>query len=168
MTTIEEYKKYFGDKGVLTCLYAYKCRLLYPAFDAIVLIRKMQKARFEISKQIISGRLLKKYSMEVATTAEIGDGFQIQHLSGIVIGAGTIIKENVTIYQGVTLGQKGGKYPVVGRNVVLYPGAKIIGGVEIGDNAVIGAGAVVLENIPENSIAVGVPAKIVKSIDERR
>lgn len=91
------------------------------------------------------------------------------HPVGIVIGTSVRLGHNCTIYQNVTIGTKGdikhklAEYPSLGRNVTIYPNSIIIGGIEIGDNSRIGAGSVVLNNIPENSVAVGVPARVIRS-----
>ncbi|MBE6543420.1 MAG: serine acetyltransferase, partial [Ruminococcaceae bacterium] len=93
-------------------------------------------------------------------------GLFIDHGSGVVIGETTIIGDNCTIYQGVTLGgtgkQTGKRHPTLGNGVMVGAGAKVLGPVIIGNNSKIAAGAVVLSNIPENSTAVGIPARVVK------
>jgi serine O-acetyltransferase len=96
----------------------------------------------------------------------IGKNIKLPHPLGIVIGAGVVIKDNVTIFQQVTLGGKGGfhklDYPIIENNVIIYAGAKILGSVTIGQNSIIGANSVVLSDIPPDSVAVGVPARILK------
>lgn len=83
------------------------------------------------------------------------------HFSGIVIGC-TCIGDNLTIFQGCTIGAVLGKgAPILGKNVVMYAGAKIVGNVKIGNNVVVGANAVVVKDVPDNAVVVGVPAKIV-------
>ena len=100
--------------------------------------------------------------------AELGRGLFLPHTQNIVIGAGAIVGENVTIYNGVTLGgarreegvdPKKARYPKVGNGVVIYTGAKLIGPIVVGSSAVIGANSVVLRDVPENMVAVGIPAK---------
>lgn len=95
---------------------------------------------------------------------KIGKGLNFSHFSCIVINEKSIIGENCTIFQGVTIGSvrgpKGG-VPIIGDNVVICSGAKVIGNVKIGNNIIIGAGAVVVNDIPDNCVVVGVPAKIV-------
>ncbi|HDT3906313.1 serine acetyltransferase [Raoultella ornithinolytica] len=91
----------------------------------------------------------------------------IPHPIGIVIGKSVVIGKNCTIYQNVTLGVKSNdieQYPVLGDNVTVYANACILGGVVIGDNAIIGSGSLVNSNIPANAIAVGCPAKVIKYI----
>ncbi|MEW5748456.1 MAG: serine O-acetyltransferase [Candidatus Thermoplasmatota archaeon] len=98
--------------------------------------------------------------------ATIGKGFFIDHATGVVIGETAEIGDNVSVYQGVTLGgvstEKKKRHPTIGNNVVIGAGATILGPVVIGDNVRVGAGSVVVKSVPPNSTVVGVPAKIVK------
>lgn len=104
--------------------------------------------------------------IEIHPGATIGKNLFIDHGAGVVIGETTIIGDNCTIYQGVTLGgtgkESGKRHPTIGNNVFIGSGAKILGNITIGDNVKIGANSVVLKDIPANSTAVGIPAKIVK------
>lgn len=105
-------------------------------------------------------------SCHLSPLAEIGNGVRFPHPSGIVIGAGVVIEDDVIIYQHVTLGSHGkpgeGKdYPTIGSETVIYAGAVIIGGVTIGKNCIIGANSVVNKDIPDYSTAVGIPAKVI-------
>ncbi len=112
------------------------------------------------------------HSIEISYRAEIGPGFLIPHAQCIVIGASSIIGSNVTIEQGVTIGanidksEKGRRQPTIGDNVLIGAGAKILGPVSIGNNSIIGANAVVVSDIPADSIAVGIPAKVSGSVQE--
>ncbi len=103
--------------------------------------------------------------IEIHPGARIGKGFFIDHGMGIVIGETTEIGDNVTLYQGVTLGgtgkEKGKRHPTIGDNVMVGAGARILGSIEIGKDSKIGAGSVVLENVPANSTVVGVPARVI-------
>ena len=125
----------------------------------------------------VTARLISQISrfftgIEIHPGAAIGRRFFIDHGSGIVIGETTEIGDDVTLYQGVTLGgtgkDKGKRHPTIGNNVTIGSGAKILGPISIGHNAKIGAGAVVVRCIPPNSTAVGVPAHVVRKdgIDE--
>ena len=109
--------------------------------------------------------------IEIHPGAKIGKGFFIDHGMGVVIGETTEIGDNCLVYQGVTLGGTGkdiGKrHPTIGNNVLIGAGAKILGPVTVGDNTNIAAGAVVLDRIPKNSTAVGVPARVVRRNGER-
>lgn len=104
--------------------------------------------------------------IEIHPGATIGKGLLIDHGSGVVIGETAEIGDNCTIYQGVTLGgtgkDKGKRHPTLGDNVMVGSGAKILGPFKVGNNSKIAANAVVLEEIPENCTAVGVPARIVR------
>ncbi|MBS5659692.1 MAG: serine O-acetyltransferase [Clostridiales bacterium] len=104
--------------------------------------------------------------IEIHPGATIGKGLLIDHGSGVVIGETAEIGDNCTIYQGVTLGgtgkDKGKRHPTLGDNVMVGSGAKILGPFKVGSNSKIAANAVVLEEIPENCTAVGVPARIVR------
>ncbi len=104
--------------------------------------------------------------IEIHPGAQIGKGLLIDHGSGVVVGETAVIGDDCTIYQGVTLGgtgkDKGKRHPTLGNNVMVGAGAKILGPFKVGDNSRIAAGAVVLEEVPPNSTAVGVPARIVR------
>ncbi len=98
--------------------------------------------------------------------AKIGNGFFIDHATGVVIGETSEIGDNVSIYQGVTLGgvhtEKTKRHPTIGNNVVIGAGATILGPITVGDNVRVGAGSVVIKSVPPNCTVVGVPAKIVQ------
>jgi serine O-acetyltransferase len=103
--------------------------------------------------------------IEIHPGAMIGRRFFIDHGSGVVIGETTEIGDDVVLYQGVTLGgvsmSKGKRHPTIGNEVVIGAGAKVLGPVKIGDHAMIGSGSVVVKDIPEGGVAVGVPAKVI-------
>ena len=105
------------------------------------------------------GRIITGF--EIYYSAEIGEGMKINHGLGTVIGARCKIGKNVLIHQNVTLGDKNNKRPVIKDNVTIYSGAKILGGIVIGENAVIAANAVCISDVPDNTVAVGIPAKII-------
>ncbi len=104
--------------------------------------------------------------IEIHPAARIGQNFFIDHGMGVVIGETAEIGDNVTLYQGVTLGgtgkEKGKRHPTIGNNVVIGAGAKILGNIRIGNNVKIGANAVVLRSVPDDSTVVGVPGEIVR------
>lgn len=143
--------------------------LCYPGFHAILMHRL---AHFLYCKRLyIIARLISQFSrfltgIEIHPGARIGEGLFIDHGSGVVIGETTEIGNNVTLYQGVTLGgtgkEKGKRHPTVGHNVVISTGAKVLGSFIVGDNSKIGAGSVVLSSVPPNSTVVGVPGRVVK------
>ena len=103
--------------------------------------------------------------IEIHPGAQIGEGILIDHGSGVVIGETAIIGDRVTIYQGATIGATGNentfkRHPTIGSDVVIGSGAKILGPVTIGNNVKVGANSVVLEDVPDNCTAVGIPAQI--------
>lgn len=110
-------------------------------------------------------KLVKRFNCYISLSSKIGMGIRFPHPSSIIIGKGVIIGSNCIIYQDVTIGagKKGegakSKYPIIGDNVIIYAGAKILGDVILGDNVVIGANSVVTKSFPNNSILVGIPAK---------
>lgn len=143
--------------------------LLYPSFKAVYKYRIAHKffikGHYFIARYI-SQHAARKTGIEIHPGAEIGKGFFIDHGNGVVIGETTIIGDNVTLYQGVTLGgtgkEQGKRHPTLEDNVMVGAGAKILGSFTIGENSKIGAGSVVLEEVPANSIVVGVPGRVVK------
>lgn len=114
----------------------------------------------------ISQRARRITGVEIHPAAVIGNGVFIDHGMGVVIGETTVIGDNCTIYQGVTLGgtgkDKGKRHPTIGNNVVIGSGAKVLGPFRVGDNSKIAANAVVLSEVPDNCTVVGVPGRIVK------
>jgi len=104
--------------------------------------------------------------IEIHPGATIGKGLFIDHGMGVVIGETSEIGDNVTIFQGATLGgtgkEKGKRHPTIGDNTIISAGAKVLGSIKIGKNVIIGAGAVVIKSVPDNVTVVGVPGKIVK------
>jgi len=109
--------------------------------------------------------------IEIHPGAEIGRKLFIDHGMGVVIGETTIIGDEVTLYQGVTLGgtgkERGKRHPTIGNNVVVSAGAKVLGSITIGNNVIIGAGAVVINDVPGDCTVVGVPGRIVRIKGEK-
>lgn len=143
--------------------------LLYPGMKAIRMYRRAHwfyKHKCFFLARLISQRAARKTGIEIHPGAKIGKGLFIDHGTGVVIGETAEIGENCTIYQGVTLGgtgkDHGKRHPTLGNNVMVGAGAKVLGPFKVGDNSRIAAGAVVLSEVPENSTAVGVPARVVK------
>ena len=142
---------------------------LYPCFKVLIYYKIAHffyiKKHYFIAR-FISERAKRKTGIEIHPGAVIGKNLFIDHGTGIVIGETTIIKDNVTIYHGVTLGgrglDKGKRHPTIGNNVIIGCGAKILGNINIGDNVKIGANAVVLKDVIDNATIVGIPGKIVK------
>ena len=144
--------------------------LLYPSFWAIYHYRRAHKL-YEQGKYYrarkISQKAARKTGIEIHPGATIGSGFFIDHGNGVVIGETTIIGDNVTLYQGVTLGgtgkEKGKRHPTLMDGVMVSVGAKVLGNIVIGENSKIGAGSVVLTDVPPNSTVVGIPGRVVRS-----
>ncbi|MGN0141873.1 MAG: serine O-acetyltransferase EpsC [Roseburia sp.] len=143
--------------------------LLYPSFRVMLSYRKAHKHYLKghyFRARLISQRAARKTGIEIHPGATIGKGFFIDHGSGVIIGETAIVGDNVTLYQGVTLGgtgkETGKRHPTIGDNVMISAGAKIIGSFTVGENSKIGAGSVVLEEVPPNCTVVGVPGRIVK------
>ena len=119
----------------------------------------------------VSQRAGRKTGIEIHPGATIGRGLFRDHGSGVIIGETTVIGDNVTLYQGVTLGgtgkEQGKRHPTLGDNVMVSAGAKILGSFTIGENSKIGAGSVVLEEVPPNCTVVGVPGRIVRRENQK-
>lgn len=142
---------------------------LYPSFKAMMHYRmahRLYEKKHYFLARYISQRGVRKTGIEIHPGAKIGKGFFIDHGNGVIIGETAIIGDNVTLYQGVTLGgtgkEHGKRHPTVGNNVMISAGAKVLGSFTIGDNSKIGAGSVVLSEVPPNSTVVGVPGRVVK------
>ena len=143
--------------------------LLYSGVHAILAYRVAHK--LYLGKKYFSARAVSQLAkfitgIEIHPGAKIGKGLVIDHGTGVVIGETAEIGDNCTLYQGVTLGgtgkDTGKRHPTLGNNVMIGAGAKVLGPFRIGDNAKIAAGAVVLEEIPANATAVGIPARVVR------
>lgn len=148
--------------------------LLYPSFKVMLhyrLAHRLYQKGHYFWARWISQRAVRKTGIEIHPGAQIGKGLFIDHGNGVIIGETAIIGDNVTLYQGVTLGgtgkEQGKRHPTIGNNVMISAGAKILGSFTIGDNSKIGAGSVVLEEVPPNSTVVGVPGHVVKRNNQR-
>ena len=143
--------------------------LLYSGVHAIMSHRvahKLYQDGHYFSARALSQMTRKLTGIEIHPAAKIGKRFFIDHGMGVVIGETTEIGDDCTIYQGVTLGgtgkDTGKRHPTLGNNVLVGAGAKVLGPFKISDNSKIAANAVVLEEVPENSTAVGIPARVVR------
>lgn len=148
--------------------------LLYPSFRVMLKYRRAHKLYLKghyFLARLISQRAARKTGIEIHPGATIGKGLFIDHGSGVIIGETTVIGDNVTLYQGVTLGgngkETGKRHPTIGDNVMISAGAKLIGSFTVGENSKIGAGSVVIREVPPNCTVVGVPGHIVKRNDVR-
>jgi len=144
--------------------------LCYPGLHAVMVHRlshRLYKYRLFTLARILSQVARFFTQIEIHPGAKIGQGLFIDHGCGVVIGETAEIGNNVTIYQGVTLGgtgkERGKRHPTIGNNVVISTGAKILGSFRVGDYAKIGAGSVVLREVPPYSTVVGVPGRVVRS-----
>lgn len=142
---------------------------LYPSFKVMIHYRiahKLYLRKHYFLARWVSQRAVRKTGIEIHPGATIGNGFFIDHGHGVIIGETTEIGDNVTLFQGVTLGgtgkEHGKRHPTIGNNVMVSAGAKVLGSFKVGDNSKIGAGSVVLEEVPPNSTVVGVPGRVVK------
>lgn len=147
---------------------------LYPSFKAVLRYRvahKLYKKKYYFLARWYSQRTARKTGIEIHPGAVIGKGLFIDHGHGVVIGETAIIGDNVTLFQGVTLGgtgkEKGKRHPTIGDNVMISAGAKVLGSFTVGANSKIGAGSVVLQEVPPNSTVVGVPGRVVKRDNEK-
>ena len=143
--------------------------LCYPGLHALIMHRiahKLNYWKIPLIPRIISNISRFFTGIEIHPSARIGRRFFIDHGMGVVIGATTIIGDDVLLYQGVTLGgtgnEHGKRHPTLGNNIVVGSGAKVLGNIEIGSNSRIGAGSVVVDSVPENSTVVGIPGRIVR------
>ncbi|MCI9238077.1 serine O-acetyltransferase EpsC [Lachnospiraceae bacterium 50-23] len=147
---------------------------LYPSFKAILRYRvahRLYLKKHYFLARWVSQRAARKTGIEIHPGATIGKGLFIDHGSGVIIGETAELGDNVTLYQGVTLGgtgkEQGKRHPTLKDNVMVSAGAKVLGSFTIGENSKIGAGSVVLKEVPPNCTVVGVPGRIVKKNDQR-
>lgn len=145
---------------------------LYPSFRAILsyrLAHRLYVSGHYFWARYLSQRSARKTGIEIHPGAQIGKGLFIDHGTGVIIGETTVIGNNVTLYQGVTLGgtgkEQGKRHPTIGDNVMISAGAKVLGSFRVGENSKIGAGSVVLDEVPPNCTVVGVPGRVVKKND---
>ena len=182
---IDNIREAFTDEGILiaieedinevfkkdpACNYLFQPLLFYKGFHSITAYRVAnywlnEKPSFSMYIQSI---VSEKFNVDIHPNAEIGKGIMVDHASGVVIGETAKIGDYSSLFHGVTLGGVGSQKKVndihrVGKNVMLSANSTIVGNIKIGDNVKIGAGSVVLNDIPENSTAVGVPAKIINN-----
>ena len=143
--------------------------LLYSGFHAVTVHRlshALHKNGYPFTARAISQSMKFLTGIEIHPGAKIGKGVFIDHGTGVVIGETAEVGDNCTIYQGVTLGgtgkHAGKRHPTLGKNVMVGAGAKVLGPFKVGDGSKIAAGAVVLDAVPENSTAVGIPARVVR------
>jgi serine O-acetyltransferase len=142
--------------------------LSYPGFHAITVhrfVHELWKAKVPLLPRLIAELVHRFTGIDIHPGATIGRGFFIDHGTGVVIGSTAIVGDDVTIYQGVTLGgtslQHTKRHPTLGNNVTVGSGAAVLGDITIGDNVKIGANSVVVRDVPPNSTVVGIPGRVV-------
>lgn len=140
-----------------------KLYIFTPGFNYTVWYRLGSLNNIFISYVLFKKQI--KYGIEIPSNTRIGPGFYIGHFGQIIVSSYSVIGKNCNISQGVTIGQinTGTKrgYPTIGDNVYIAPGAKILGNITIGNNVAIGANSVVTNDIPDNAVVVGIPARVV-------
>jgi serine O-acetyltransferase len=148
--------------------------LTYAGFHALLFYRLahwLVKRRIPFLPRALSQFARFITGIEIHPGATIGSGLFIDHGMGVVVGETTEIGDNVTLFQGVTLGgtgkQRGKRHPTIGSHVVVGAGAKVLGPITVGDYVKIGANSVVLQDVPDHSTVVGIPGRIVRIKDER-
>ncbi len=146
--------------------------LLYPGLHALLVHRlahRLWNAHVPFVPRLLSQLARFLTGIEIHPGAQIGAGFFIDHGMGVVLGETTVVGNNVTLYQGVTLGgtgkQGGKRHPTLGSDIVVGVGASVLGAITVGDHARIGGGAVVVKDVPPYSTAIGVPARVVATRD---
>ena len=151
------------------CNYFFQPLLFYKGFHALQAYRVAnywveEKLSFSLYIQSV---VSEKFNVDIHPNAKMGKGIMVDHASGVVIGETAIVGDYSSIFHGVTLGgvgsEKGQRHPQVGKNVLLSANSTIVGNIKIGDNAKIGAGSVVIDDIPKDCTAVGVPAKVINN-----
>lgn len=160
----------YGIKKILLRLYT---RWLNPSRRAVYLVRKMQYYHqkgglWSLYSDIIKRRIWKEFGSYISDNAVIGKGFHLPHPTGVIIGVASVLGENVSVYQGVTIGggrtgdAKKGNQPIIGNNVTIFAGCKVLGKIKVGDNVVVAAGCVLIKDAEANGVYAGVPGCRVK------
>ena len=146
--------------------------LTYSGLHAVVghrIAHRLEQLRVPLLPRLLMAFVRGLTGIEIHPAATIGRGLFIDHGSGVVIGDTTVIGQNVTLFQGVTLGgtgkERGKRHPTIGNNVVIGTGAKVLGNITIGNDAMIGANAVVIRDVPDHSTVVGVPGRVTRTKD---
>jgi serine O-acetyltransferase len=147
--------------------------IFVPSVNSVWLIKFLfflKNKNLKLPAMILRNKLISKYGIHLGLESKIGNGIKLPHPLSIVIGEGTIIGDNVTIYHNVTLGTKHSlidnrkTYPIIGDNVIIYTGCLILGGIKVGDNSIIGANSFVTKDVEPNSVYAGNPAIKIKDI----
>ncbi|AEO07880.1 serine O-acetyltransferase [Buchnera aphidicola] len=145
----------------------------FHALEAYRISHYLWRINKKSLSQYLHSRISSEFSVDIHPAAYIGSGVMLDHANGIVIGETVNIEDDVSIFHSVTLGSTGkdlgkNRHPTIRRGVIIGAGAKILGNIEIGLKAKIGAGAVVVKNIPAYVTVVGTPAKIINNLDNKK
>ncbi|NOX97762.1 MAG: serine O-acetyltransferase [Nitrospirae bacterium] len=148
--------------------------LTYSGLQAIIshrLAHSLFRKKIPVFPRLISQLTRHVTGVEIHPGAKIGKGLFIDHGMGVVIGETSVLGDNVTLFQGVTLGgtgkERGKRHPTLGNNVVVGAGAKVLGNITIGDDVQVGANAVVIRSVPSHSTVVGIPGRIARRKGEK-
>ena len=148
--------------------------LTYPGLHAVFgyrLAHAMDTISIPVLPRLLMVLVRWWTGIEIHPAAQIGQGLFIDHGMGVVIGETAVIGDNVTLFQGVTLGgtgkERGKRHPTIKNNVVIGAGAKVLGNIIVGDNSLVGANAVVVRDVPDHSTVVGVPGRVTRTKDRR-
>jgi serine O-acetyltransferase len=138
-----------------------------PAFSTVLLLRiasRLHRARWIFLSKLVWRLNVVLTSCHIHPEASIGKAIRLPHPTGIVIGVGAQVGNDVTIYQNATIGRglRDDRYPAIGDGAVIYPNAVVVGGIRIGRRSIIGAGSIVLGDIPDDVVASGSPAKVLR------
>lgn len=169
-TLISDFKAIFERDPAARTLFGWlEVILTYSGFHALLAYRVahfLDRLKIPVIPRLLSQIARFLTGIEIHPAAKIGSGFFIDHGMGVVIGETAEIGDDVTLYQGVTLGgtgkERGKRHPTIGSHVVIGAGAKVIGNITIGDHTKIGAGSVVIHPVPEGCTVVGVPGEVVR------
>lgn len=160
-TIYADYKMY--KRTSPTCINIIKLMIENRGFNYTLWLRLLQFRHFVILSILMHRVFSTLYGIQISSKTQIGKGFKIVHAISIVIHKQAVIGDYCCIHQNCTIGIEHGKVPKIGDHVMIGANACVLGGVEIGSDVKIGAGAIVLHNVPDNSIAVGVPARVIKN-----
>lgn len=155
---VDDYRRWYSDDIMIDLHKLNMTVQLHPVLT-YRLARSLYLRGDEMQASVYSALGRIHGQIEIYYSARIGKGLKINHGGGSVVGARCVIGDNCLLHQGVTLGDKNGGRPTIGNNVIIYPGAKILGPISIGDDSIIGANAVCLSSTPPRSVCVGIPAR---------
>lgn len=133
------------------------------AVKAIYRMLNHSKHNRRILARLYNVHIYKRYGMHIHPRCEIGENLYLPHPLGIVIGKGTVVKDNVEILHNVTLGIKDGKFPTIESGVTLYSGSVVVGDVVVGENAIIAPNSVIINDVEKGAVYTGIPGRKIVS-----